>query len=36
MTGADLEKERDKSNVEREVNDIIPKDFRSVFGHKVG
>lgn len=29
-------KERDKSSVEREVNDIIPKDFRSVFSHKVG
>ena len=29
-------KERDKSSVEREVNDIIRKDFRSVFGHKVG
>ena len=29
-------KERDKSSVEREFNDIIPKDFRSVIGHKVG
>ena len=29
-------KERDKSSVEREVNDIIRKDFRSVFGYKVG
>ncbi|MBC2748531.1 MAG: IS1634 family transposase, partial [ANME-2 cluster archaeon] len=29
-------KERDKSSVEREFNDIIHKDFRSVFGHKVG
>jgi transposase len=28
-------KERDKSSVEREVNDIIPKDFRSVFCHRV-
>ena len=27
---------RDKSSVEREVNDIIRKDFRSVFGYKVG
>ena len=26
---------RDKSSVEREFNDIIPKDFRSVIGHKV-
>ncbi len=29
-------KERDKSSVEREFNDIIHKDFRSVIGHKVG
>ncbi|MGP8320409.1 MAG: IS1634 family transposase, partial [Methanosarcinaceae archaeon] len=29
-------KERDKSSVEREVNDIIRKDFRSIIGHKVG
>jgi transposase len=29
-------KERDAGSVEREVNDIIHKDFRSVFGHKVG
>jgi transposase len=29
-------KERDKSSVEREVNGIIPKDFRSVLGYKVG
>jgi len=29
-------KERDKSSVEREVNDIIRKDFRSLFGYKVG
>lgn len=27
--------ERNKSSVEREVNDIISKDFRSVFSHKV-
>ena len=27
---------RDKSSVEREVNDIIRKDFRSVFGYEVG
>jgi len=29
-------KEREKSSVEREVNDIIHKDFRSIFGYKVG
>ncbi|MBW2976924.1 IS1634 family transposase [Candidatus Woesearchaeota archaeon] len=29
-------KERDKSSVEREVNDIIHKDFRSLFGYEVG
>jgi len=29
-------KERDKSSVEREFNGIIYKDFKSVFGHKVG
>jgi transposase len=29
-------KERDKSSVEREINDIIHKDFRSLFGYKVG
>ena len=34
--GSNRGKERDKSSVEREVNDIIHKDFRSVFGHKVG
>jgi len=34
--GSNRGKERDKSSVEREFNDIIYKDFRSVFGHKVG
>jgi len=34
--GSNRGKERDKSSVEREFNDIIHKDFRSVFGHKVG
>jgi transposase len=34
--GSNRGKERDKSSVEREVNDIIHKDFKSVFGHKVG
>ena len=29
-------KERNKSSVEREVNDIIRKDFRSIIGYKVG
>ena len=29
-------KERDKSSVEREVNDIIRKDFRSIIGYSVG
>jgi transposase len=29
-------KERDKSSVEREINDIIHKDFRALFGYKVG
>jgi len=29
-------KERDAGSVEREVNEIIYKDFRSVFGYKVG
>jgi len=29
-------KERDESSVEREVSEIIYKDFRSVFGYKVG
>ena len=29
-------KARDKSSVEREVNDIIRKDFRSIIGSKVG
>ena len=29
-------KERDKSSVEREFNDIIRKDFRSIIGHNVG
>ena len=29
-------KERDKSSVEREINDIIHKDFRSLFGYKIG
>jgi transposase len=34
--GSNRGKERNKSSVEREFNDIIYKDFRSVFGHKVG
>ncbi len=34
--GSNRGKGRDKSSVEREVNDIIRKDFRSVFGYKVG
>ncbi|TFH46423.1 MAG: IS1634 family transposase [ANME-2 cluster archaeon] len=34
--GSNRGKERDKSSVEREFNDIIHKDFRSIFGHKVG
>ena len=34
--GSNRGKERDKSSVEREFNDIIYKDFRSIFGHKVG
>jgi len=34
--GSNRGKERDKSSVEREFNEIIYKDFRSVFGHKVG
>jgi transposase len=29
-------KERNKSSVEREVNDIIRKDFRSIIGYKIG
>jgi len=29
-------KERDKSSVEREVNDIIRKEFRSIIGYSVG
>ena len=33
--GSNKGKERDKSSVEREFNDIIHKDFRSIFGHKV-
>ena len=34
--GSNRGKERDKSSVEREFNEIIYKDFRSIFGHKVG
>jgi len=34
--GSNRGKERDKSSVEREFNAIIYKDFRSIFGHKVG
>ena len=34
--GSNRGKERDKSSVEREFNGIIYKDFRSIFGHKVG
>ena len=29
-------KERNKSSVEKEVNNIIHKDFKSVFGNTVG
>ena len=34
--GSNKRKERDAGSVEREVSGIIYKDFRSVFGYKVG
>lgn len=34
--GSNRGKERDASSVEREVSEIIYKDFRSVFGYKIG
>ncbi|MEA1905556.1 MAG: IS1634 family transposase [Euryarchaeota archaeon] len=34
--GSNRGKERDAGSVEREVSEIIYKDFRSVFGHRIG